>query len=68
MGELSVLDVVLDRLINGVPVGAERELHDALRHADPKGLRTWIDRHPSRRRPLATWRLDAALFGMDSDS
>ncbi len=68
MGELSVLDVVLDRLTNGVPVGAERELHDALRHADLKGLRTWIDRHPSRRRPLATWRLDAALFGMDSDS
>lgn len=64
--ELRLLDTVLDRLSHGLPVGAERELLDALNQSNLVGLRNWIGRQPAPQISLPEWRLEAALFGEDA--
>jgi hypothetical protein len=65
LGELALLDAVLNRLEQGLSVGAERELGAVLERPTQARLRAWLTQHPAPARlDLVNCSLDASLFGI----
>ncbi len=61
---LRVLDAALDRVQQGLPIGAERTLHELLEQ-DPfvPALSDWLENQPPATSEFPSFRVAAALFG-----
>jgi hypothetical protein len=63
---LRCLDAVLARLVEGIAVGAERELANRLSHAPVEQLEAWLDRHPARGAGLRSPALETVLVSVEA--